>query len=74
MIGQPWMDQLQGAAIHTLLGSNGIDASIRAQHSTVVLDISVSYTKAKIDQHVFAYWIGDDFSEDFPAVQFGVIL
>lgn len=67
-------DQSLDTIVHTLLGANGIDAPIRAQHSTVVLDISVSHTETKIDQHILAYWVGNDFSQDFPAVQFGVIL
>lgn len=61
-------------AIHTLLGSNCVNASIRAQHSAVVLNVSVSHTKTKINQHVLTYWVGDNFSEDFPAMQLGIIL
>lgn len=63
-----------GNSQHTLLGADSIDLAVCTQNTTIELNVSVPHSHTQINQYVLTHRIGDDFSENLPAVEFGVIL
>jgi hypothetical protein len=65
---------IQSVTSKRLLAPDGVHLPISTQHAAIVLDILVPNARAEIDEHVFAYGVGDNFSKNLPAVQLRIIL